>query len=54
MPRPKLSLPHERRKLALRSQKMRSQVRIAEEKQRIETINAELGAMKSPARSQRI
>ncbi len=38
MPRPKLSLPHERRKLALRSQKMRSQVRIAEEKQRIETI----------------
>lgn len=54
MPRPKLSLPHERRKMALQSQKLRSRVRIAEEKQRLDSINAELAAMKSTPRSTRI
>jgi hypothetical protein len=53
MPRIKLSLPHERRKMALQSQKLRSRVRIAEEKQRLEQINAELSAMKPAARTNR-
>ena len=50
MPRIKLSLPHERRKMQLQSQKLRSRVRIAEEKQRLEQINAELSAMKPSSR----
>jgi hypothetical protein len=54
MPRPKLSLPHERRKMALQSQKLRSRVRIAEEKQRLEAINLELAAMKNTPRSTRV
>jgi len=49
MPRPKLSLPHERRKMALQSQKLRSRVRIAEEKERLDRINVELNAMRGSA-----
>lgn len=54
MPRPKLSLPHERRKMALQSQKLRSRVRIAEEKQRLDAINAELAAMKPTGSSRKV
>lgn len=54
MPRPKLSLPHERRKMVLKSQALRSRVRIAEERARLESVNAELAAMKNTPRSTRI
>lgn len=45
MPRPKLSLPFERRKATLKSQKLREQVRIAEGKERLRQVNEELKAM---------
>lgn len=41
----KLSLPHERRKAQLKSAKLRSQVVIAEQKERLTRINSELKAM---------
>lgn len=46
MPAPKLSLPHERRKMALRSSQMKLRVNIAENRQRLEQVNNELKAMK--------
>jgi hypothetical protein len=41
----KLSLPHERRKAQLKSAKLRSQVTIAEQRERLTRINQELKAM---------
>lgn len=41
----KLSLPHERRKATLKSAKLRSQVAIAEQRERLARINQELKAM---------
>ena len=46
MSRPKLSLPHERRKMALRSAKMKHQVAIAEHRVRLTNVNNELAAMR--------
>jgi hypothetical protein len=46
MARPKLSLPHERRKMALRSAKMKHQVAIAEHRERLTHVNQELAAMR--------
>jgi len=46
MARPRLSLPHERRKVSLKSAKMKHQVRVAESRETIAKINAELNAMK--------
>lgn len=45
---PKLSLPHERRKMALKSAQLQAKVRIAEHKERLGKINAELAAMRPP------
>jgi len=48
----KLSLPHERRKAALKSAKLKTQVTIAEQKDRLTKINTELKAM-VPARKKK-
>lgn len=48
MPRPKLSLPNERRKMALRSAQMKHRVAIAEHRQRLANVTTELNAMKPP------
>lgn len=45
MARRNLSLPHERRKYQLKSAKMRSQVIIADHKERVKRFNDELKAM---------
>jgi len=49
MPRPKLSLPHERRKMALRSAQMKLKVGIAENRERLQRVNSELAAMRPVA-----
>ena len=55
MARPKLSLPHERRKVSLKSAKMKHQVRVAESREAISRINNELQAMKpTPKRKEEI
>jgi len=46
MARPRLSLPHERRKMALRSAKMKHQVAIADHRERLQHVNQELQAMR--------
>lgn len=43
-----LSLPHERRKAKLQSSKLTLRVRMAEDRQRLANVNAELKAMKPP------
>lgn len=48
MARLKLSLPHERRKAALQTQKMKSRIAVAEHKERIARVNQELAAMSPP------
>lgn len=45
MARPSLSLPHERRKATLQSQKLRLRVRAAETKEALKRIGDELRAM---------
>lgn len=50
MARPKLSLPHERRKAKLTAQKALLRVRAAETKEQLNAVTAELKAM-SPARA---
>lgn len=45
MPRMRLSLPHERRKASLKSQKLRLQVRAAETREQLTAVNSELKAM---------
>lgn len=49
MPRPRLSLPHERRKMALKSAQMKLKVGIAENRERLNRVNQELAAMKPSA-----
>jgi hypothetical protein len=44
--RSKLSLPHERRKAKLKSRQLTLQVRIAESKEHLNNVKAELSAMK--------
>lgn len=51
MPRTKLSLPHERRKMTLKSTIMKHKVRIAESKEVIGRANQELSAMRPPAKA---
>jgi hypothetical protein len=46
MPRSKLSLPHERRKMALRSMEMKLKVGIAENRERLGRVRNELSAMR--------
>lgn len=46
MSSPKLSLPHERRKAALKSAQLSTRVKIAEARERLARINTELAAMK--------
>ena len=46
MPRTKLSLPHERRKMALKSAAMKHRVAIAEHRARLKNVNDELAAMR--------
>lgn len=41
-----LSLPHERRKAKLQSQKLQLRVRMAEDRERLRTVQGELKAMK--------
>lgn len=48
MARTKLSLPHERRKMALKSAEMKLRVGIAESRARLEQVRTELSAMKPP------
>lgn len=48
MPAAKLSLPHERRKMALRSAEMKHKVAIAEHKVRLSNVRTELAAMRPP------
>jgi hypothetical protein len=48
MARRNLSLPHDRRVAKLQSQKLMTKVRISEHKDKLNTINAELSAMKPP------
>lgn len=50
MPRPNLSLPHERRKAQLKSAELKLRVRAAETKEQLRNVRTELKAM-SPARS---
>lgn len=45
MAKPKLSLPVERRKVALKATVMQSKVKIAEHKERIQNARAELAGM---------
>jgi hypothetical protein len=42
----KLSLPHERRKAKLRSRELTLKVRIAESREQLSNVRAELSAMK--------
>lgn len=48
MPRVKLSLPNERRKMSLKSAAMKHRVAIAEHKHRLGLVNDELKAMRPP------
>lgn len=48
MPRPKLSLPHERRRAKLKSAQLSEKVRIAESREKLSRINDELRAMSPP------
>lgn len=52
MPATKLSLPHERRKAALKSAQLSTRVKIAENRERLLRINAELSAMKPKPKTQ--
>lgn len=53
MSRSKLSLPFERRRAQLKSAKLDSQVKIAEHRERLGRINAELKAM-APKKSEKL
>lgn len=48
MGRSNLSLPHERRKAKLQGTKLQLRVRLAETKQHLQAVEAELKAMKPP------
>lgn len=50
MARTRLSLPHERRKMSLRSAQMKLKVGIAENRERLKRVNDELAAMRPPAK----
>lgn len=50
MARARLSIPHERRKMQLRSTVMKHKVRIAESKDVINRANTELSAMRPAAK----
>lgn len=54
MPRPNLSLPHERRKAKLQSRKLQLKVRIAEAKETLASVDTELKAMKPKPRAQEV
>jgi hypothetical protein len=47
-----LSLPHERRKAKLKSKQLQLKVRQAETKEQLKAVNAELQAMRPPAKPQ--
>lgn len=47
-----LSLPHERRKAKLQSQKLQLRVRMVEDRQRLAQVNSELKAMKPAPKPQ--
>lgn len=51
MPRPKLSLPHERRKAQLKAKQLNTRVKIAELKETLQNTTNELKAMRPPPRS---
>jgi hypothetical protein len=51
MARPNMSLPHERRKAALRSRELQLKVKAAETKEQLKMVRTELGAMKPKAKS---
>lgn len=42
----KMSLPHERRKAVLKSKQLATKVKIAEHKETLQRVNAELAAMR--------
>lgn len=46
MPRPNMSLPHERRKAALKSRELQLRVRQAETKEQLRSVRSELTAMR--------
>lgn len=50
----KLSLPHERRKAKLQARKLQLGVRIAEAKEQLTNVKAELSAMKPKAKPQEV
>jgi hypothetical protein len=50
----KLSLPHERRKAKLKSRELTLRVRIAEAKESLGNVKAELSAMKPKAKPQEV
>lgn len=54
MPRPNLSLPHERRKAKLSSRKLQLRVKIAESREQLKQVNDELAAMKPKAKTPEI
>lgn len=49
MARPNMSLPHERRKAALKSRQLQLQVRAAETKEQLKSVKSELAAMRPKA-----
>lgn len=53
MARSSLSLPHERRKASLQSQKLRLRVRLAETKEGLKRVGDELKAMAPKTQPQR-
>jgi hypothetical protein len=50
----KLSLPHERRKAKLRSRELTLKVRIAEAREQLGNVKAELSAMKPKPKPQEV
>jgi len=54
MPRPNLSLPHERRKAKLKSRELALKVQIAERKEALSNVKAELTAMKPKPKTSEI
>lgn len=54
MPRPNLSLPHERRKAKLKSRELALKVQVAEKKQELSAVRTELTAMKPKPKPQEV
>lgn len=48
----KMSIPHERRKARLKSDKLRHQIKLAETKEALARVNNELAAMRPPKKKQ--